>query len=443
MKIKEAIRLALLHCRREGLLPGGVWGQDSQGVGPGARGGVLAETQGLDFAHNTILNERVAAWLPYGSAFLKQPSVGVMQFPDYQHNTYDILKVIGETCWSTAGRVPMPMVIMAAYGALGGKGALYHSQTPENEMIGLPGWKVVSASTPNDAATLLVAAIKDPNPVYFMYPRAHSGLPTDSAMTKGLAHLELPGFEFLPGQRNLMEESSGSGSKSQWYSYMTAPPDQRDGSWIQNWPEGLSIPEVDLEQVGLKIRKDGDFAVIFSHGRMMPMCWKVAEVFSFISGKEVAVVDLRVLKPIPFEEMTPLIKRSRGRVLFVNEATGGNNWMHTLNQRVLDELGWEFDMFPQVLTAKDSPVGQALAIEKAVVPQIEDVLVSLFNFLTPDQVIQVGQRVSKEMTLNHEKWFEPIELKALANEVLDFAQKNHSIFKESINPLKSLAKVHS
>lgn len=440
MKIKDAVRLALLAAHNQGLIPAGVWGQDNKGAGPGAKGGVLAETQGLPFAHNTILNERSAAWLPYGAAVLGQPGVGVMQFADYQHNTYDILKIIGETCWSSGGRVPMPVVIMTAYGALQGKGAMYHSQTVENEMVGLPGWKVVSAATPNDAASLLLAAIKDPNPVHFMYPRAHSGLPTDSATTRGLAHLELPGFELLPGERELME-AQGSGGKSRWLNLTTAPADQRDGSWIQAWPEGLMIPDDTLGTA--RLAREGDFGAVFSHGRMLPMCWKAAETLSFLTGRELAVMDLRTLKPAPISDMEPLIRRSRGRMLFVNEATAANNWMKTLLLELIESYGWGFETFPEVLCATDSPVGQALEIETQIVPQPEDVFARLCRFYGPDAIEALARACGAGLERDAEGWFGEEALKTLAPAAFAKAEKESPAFGTPKSALKILSRSKS
>lgn len=436
MKIKDAVRLALLAAHNQGLIPAGVWGQDNKGAGPGAKGGVLAETQGLPFAHNTILNERSAAWLPYGAAVLGQPGVGVMQFADYQHNTYDILKIIGETCWSSGGRVPMPVVIITAYGALHGKGAMYHSQTVENEMVGLPGWKVVSAATPNDAASLLLAAIKDPNPVHFMYPRAHSGLPTDSATTRGLAHLELPGFELLPGERELME-TEGSGGKSRWLNLTSAPADQRDGSWIQAWPEGLEIPAVALGRG--KLVRPGDFGVIFTHGRLLPMAWKAAEALSLLTGKQIAVMDLRTLKPAPLADMEPLVRSSRGRVLLLNEATAANNWMKSLAQELIARCGWEFETFPEVLCATDSPVAQALEIEVQIVPQPQQVFARLCRFFTPDAIEALSRACGRPLTAEA-GWFPESELEALATAALARAEKESPAYHSPIQALKSLTR---
>ena len=50
----------------------------------------------------------------------------------------------------------------------GFSGGPYHSQNPEAWFMHAPGLKVVAPSTPEDAKGLLIAAVRDPNPVLFM-----------------------------------------------------------------------------------------------------------------------------------------------------------------------------------------------------------------------------------------------------------------------------------
>ena len=53
-----------------------------------------------------------------------------------------------------------------------GHGGLYHSQSPEAYFCHTPGLKVVIPSSPADAKGLLLASIRDPNPVIFFEPKA-------------------------------------------------------------------------------------------------------------------------------------------------------------------------------------------------------------------------------------------------------------------------------
>lgn len=50
-------------------------------------------------------------------------------------------------------------------------GGLYHSQSPEAQYAHVPGLKVVVPRSPTQAKGLLIAAAKDPNPVFFMEPK--------------------------------------------------------------------------------------------------------------------------------------------------------------------------------------------------------------------------------------------------------------------------------
>jgi pyruvate dehydrogenase E1 component beta subunit len=70
----------------------------------------------------------------------------------------------------TQGRLTVPVVLRMPYG--GGVRALeHHSESHEATFAHLPGVKVVIPSTPRNARALLVAAIRDPDPVVFMEPK--------------------------------------------------------------------------------------------------------------------------------------------------------------------------------------------------------------------------------------------------------------------------------
>ena len=62
------------------------------------------------------------------------------------------------------------LTIRTPYGAVG-HGGLYHSQSPEAYFAHTPGLKVVVPSTPVEAKGLLIASIRDPNPVICLEPK--------------------------------------------------------------------------------------------------------------------------------------------------------------------------------------------------------------------------------------------------------------------------------
>src|SRR5665213_2455940 len=92
-------------------------------------------------------------------------AVAEIQFADFIHAAMDHL--VGEAAkirWRTGGDWSCPMVLRTAYGG-GFRGGPYHSQSVEAFYAHAPGLKVVAPSTPADAKGLLIAAIRDPDPV--------------------------------------------------------------------------------------------------------------------------------------------------------------------------------------------------------------------------------------------------------------------------------------
>jgi pyruvate dehydrogenase E1 component beta subunit len=69
----------------------------------------------------------------------------------------------------TRGRLSCPLVIRAPYGG-GIHAPEHHSESPEALFAHIPGIRVVIPSSPAKAYGLLLAAIRDPDPVVFLEP---------------------------------------------------------------------------------------------------------------------------------------------------------------------------------------------------------------------------------------------------------------------------------
>src|SRR5215510_11418536 len=162
----QAIRMAL-HVGESQLGVTDIFGQD---VGP-PLGGVFTGTQGLETAWNTPLDERGIVGTAIGLAMAGAKPVAEIQFCDYAFNTIDLLKIAGNTYWSSGGDWNVPLVLMTPVGA-GIRGSIYHSHSFDATATRIPGWKIVMPSTPLDAYGLLLSSIKDPNPVMFLMPKA-------------------------------------------------------------------------------------------------------------------------------------------------------------------------------------------------------------------------------------------------------------------------------
>src|SRR5687768_9306880 len=151
----QAVRMAL-HVGETRLGVTDIFGED---VGP-PLGGVFTATQGLKTAWNSPLDERGIVGMAMGLALAGQKPVAEIQFCDYIFNTVDLLKLAGNTCWSSNGQWNLPMVLMTPVGS-GIRGAVYHSHSIDAMATHLSGWKIVIPSNPLDAYGLLLAAIKE------------------------------------------------------------------------------------------------------------------------------------------------------------------------------------------------------------------------------------------------------------------------------------------
>jgi 2-oxoisovalerate dehydrogenase E1 component beta subunit len=140
----------------------------------GARGGVFRATAGFldEFGEarviDTPLAESSIVGVAIGMAMHGLLPVAEIQFADFIHPAFDqIVSEAARIRYRSNGDWACPIVIRAPWGG-GVHGALYHSQSIEAFYGHVPGLKVVVPSTPHDVKGMLIAAIKDPDPVLFL-----------------------------------------------------------------------------------------------------------------------------------------------------------------------------------------------------------------------------------------------------------------------------------
>ena len=166
MNMVSALRSALTEeMERDGRVM--VMGED---VGP--KGGVFLVTDGLykKFGEarviDTPLAESSIAGVALGLAVAGKRPVAEMQFADFAHFAFNaITNEAAKYRYRTDGDWSVPMVVRAPMGGHA-HGALYHSQSIEARFA-TPGLKIVIPSGPYEAKGLLLAAIRDPDPVLF------------------------------------------------------------------------------------------------------------------------------------------------------------------------------------------------------------------------------------------------------------------------------------
>ena len=171
MNMVQAINDALrLEMRRDSRVV--VLGEDV-----GKVGGVFRVTQGLfdefgdDRCIDTPLSEGGIIGAAIGMALYGLVPVPEIQFSDFIFPAYDqIVSELAKYRYRSGGEYPAKLVIRTPVGG-GIRGGHYHSQHPESLFIHVAGLKVVCPSNPADAKGLLLASIRDPDPVLFFEPK--------------------------------------------------------------------------------------------------------------------------------------------------------------------------------------------------------------------------------------------------------------------------------
>ncbi len=142
----------------------------------GKNGGVFRATLGLqnrfgaDRVIDTPLAESMIAGLSIGMAAEGLKPVAEIQFLGFIYPAIDqIINHATRLRNRTRGRLSCPMVIRAPYGA-GIRAPEHHSDSTEAIFAHIPGLRVVIPSSPARAYGLLLAAIRDPDPVIFLEP---------------------------------------------------------------------------------------------------------------------------------------------------------------------------------------------------------------------------------------------------------------------------------
>ncbi|MFN2582138.1 MAG: alpha-ketoacid dehydrogenase subunit beta, partial [Candidatus Dormibacteria bacterium] len=232
----------------------------------GAKGGVFGVTEGLqkEFGEDRVLDsplaESLIAGVAIGAAFNGMRPIAEIQFQDFIMPAVDqIISEAAKIRYRSNGDWGLPMVVRAPFGG-GVHGALYHSQSIEAIFCHIPGLRVVVPSTPYDAKGMIVAALRDPDPVmYFEHKRAYRAV-------KG----EVP-----------------------------------DGEYV-----------VALDRA--RTAREGSDIAIFTYGMMVHTAVEAAERIAG-DGFECEVVDLRSLRPLDHAAIVTSAKKC-GKVLIVQEA---------------------------------------------------------------------------------------------------------------------------
>jgi 2-oxoisovalerate dehydrogenase E1 component beta subunit len=287
----------------------------------GVYGGAFKVTQGFqeEFGPWRVidapLSETAIVGGCTGAAIMGMRPVAEMQFADFISCAWDHLVTVAAKQRYRAG-TPVPITVRLPSGG-GFSGGPFHSQNPESSFAHIPGLKVVCPATPADAKGLLIEAIQDPNPVLY--------------------------FEHKHLYRRIKDEV----------------PDER-----------YAIPFGEA-----RTHREGDDLTLVTWGAMVYTADEAAQQVES-DGISVEIIDLRTLTPWDKQSvMASVEKTSKALVLHEDTLTGGfgAEIAATIGQEAFEHL----DGPVRRMAAPDTPVPFAPVLEKAFIPQVDDVVAGI------------------------------------------------------------------
>jgi pyruvate dehydrogenase E1 component beta subunit len=180
----------------------------------GAYGGIFSSTTGLldkfgpERIIDTPISETAFIGLGIGSAVEGMRPIVEVMFTDFMGVCLDqIYNHMAKIHFESGGNVKVPMVLTMAAGGGYSDGA-QHSQCLWGTFAHLPGMKVVVPSNPADAKGLMTSAIRDDNPVVYIFHKGVMGLPWMAKNPRSID--EVPDGEYtVPiGKANVAREGS-------------------------------------------------------------------------------------------------------------------------------------------------------------------------------------------------------------------------------------------
>ena len=172
----------------------------------GELGGVFGNTRGLykEFGpvrvRDTPISETAFIGAAVGAASDGMKPVVELMFVDFFGVCFDaIYNMMAKNTYFSGGNVTVLLVLMASRGG-GYSDAGQHSQCVHATFAHLPGMKVVAPSNAYDAKGMMIAAIRDPNPVVFMFHKALQGMGWLGTEKDAIVHVPEADYEVPLGK---------------------------------------------------------------------------------------------------------------------------------------------------------------------------------------------------------------------------------------------------
>ena len=298
----------------------------------GRHGGLFGVTKGLLDAFGAArvidspISEAGISGAGVGAALVGARPVVELQISDFVTLTMDqVVNHAAKWRYMSGGQVSVPLVVRGPISNGIGMAA-QHSQSLEAWFVHTPGLIVVMPSTPYDAKGLLKSAIRENNPVVFL-------------------------------EKRLLYARKGE-----------VP--------VDDYVVPLGVADV---------KREGADVTVVAAGGAVPVALQAARQLAR-EGADVEVVDVRTLKPLDVETIGESIRKT-GRLVVVNEAPITGGFASEVVARMIEALGIEaFRATPLRVAAQDTPIPYAAALERAVLPGVDDVAAAITSVLAAEPI---------------------------------------------------------
>ncbi len=302
----------------------------------GELGGVFGNTRGLhqefgsERVRDTPISETAFIGAAVGAAADGMKPVVELMFVDFFGVCFDaIYNMMAKNTYFSGGKVTVPMVLMTSTGG-GYSDAGQHSQCVHATFAHLPGMKVVAPSNAYDAKGMMIAAIRDPNPVVFMFHKALQGMGWLGTEKDAIVHVPEAAYEVELGKAVIIR------------------------------------PGTDVTIVG--ITSGVHFAL------------KAARTLEE-QGVSAEVIDLRSLAPLDRDTVIESVKKT-GRLIVVDEDYHSYGMTAEIIASVV-EVGVPLKAAPQRVAYPDIPIPFARPMEQWALPSPEKIIAA-FNKMKED-----------------------------------------------------------
>ncbi len=300
-----------------------VMGEDNAGGegSPGemdAWGGVLGVTRGLYHRFpgrvlDTPISESAFIGAAIGAATRGLRPVAELMFIDFMGVCFDqIFNQAAKFRYMFGGKALTPVVIRTMYGA-GLRAAAQHSQALYPVFTHIPGLKVAVPSSPYEAKGLLIASIRDDDPVIFC-------------------------------EHKMLYDTTGEVPE-----------------------ESYALPFGEANVV-----RDGDDVTVVAIGRMVSVALRAAEELA-AGGVQCEVIDPRTTSPLDLDTILESVQNT-GRLVVVDEATPRCNMATDISAQVAQQAFGALRAPIEMVTAPHTPVPFSDALEDLYIPDPQRVV---------------------------------------------------------------------